>query len=191
VTADIAKLATDACRPPAGTALDFLASGATLRPNRWRALGVEGGGGYRLLLRSDFDCLMRRIPATIAVSAAGATGGRCASTTCRSAGVAGGRAARRGQGLRGRSFAFDNPRIASDWAAWKTRESPAAGFDPAHNFNRILTMAVPADEPKWSKTISFATFCADGAASKQNNANAAPFLQQSRSARHSLRGAFR
>lgn len=159
VPAAIAKLAIDAWRLPAGTALDFFANGAAPR-----ALGgvhlVEGGDGYRhQVLRSDFDCLMRRMPVTVASSVANAGGQPIRANNvpfcrvCREwlEGVLRGTQ----QVHAGERISLDTQRIAYDWVSWKTHEKPAAGFDPARNFNRVHMMAVPADEPKWSLTVTY------------------------------------
>jgi hypothetical protein len=159
VPADIAKQAVDAWRLPAGTALDFFPSGTAPA-----ALGgvhlVEGGDGYRhQVLRSDFDCLMRRMPVTVAVSVANSVGRPIRADNvpfcrvCREWLEAVLRGAR--QVHAGESIRLDTQRIAYDWVNWKTSEQPAAGFDPTRNFNRAHTMVVPADEPKWSMTINY------------------------------------
>jgi len=159
VPADFAKQVLADWRLPAGTALDFFASGAAPA-----ALGgvhlVEGGDGFRhQVLRSDFDCLMRRMPVTVAAAVPNAAG-----QPIRAAGVPFCRVCRewletvlRGaaQVSAGEGIRLETQRIAYDWVSWKTREEPAAGFTPTTNFNRVHTMAVPAGEPKWSMTIGY------------------------------------
>lgn len=159
VPADIVQRVINEWRLPAGTAIDFFANGAA--PG---ALGgvhlVEGGDGYRhQVLRCDFDCLMRRMPVTVAASVI-AAGGR----TIRVDGVRFCRVCRewleavlRGtqQVRAGESIRLDTQRIGYDWVSWHAREQPAAGFDPARNFNRVHTMPVPADEPKWSMSVTY------------------------------------
>ena len=146
-------------RLPAGTAFDFFASGTL--PG---ALGgvnlVEGGDGYRQqVLRSDFDCLMRRMPVTTAVAVTGAAGQPIRDgnvpfcRVCRQwleAVLRGTQQVHAGERIR-----LDSQRIGYDWVSWKTRESPPAGFTATGNFHRVHTVTVPADEPRWSMTISY------------------------------------
>lgn len=157
--ADLVKQALGAWRLPAGTALDFFANGAPLGAAGGVHL-VEGGDGYRhQVLRSDFDCLMRRMPATVAASVPNAAGQpvRAANApfcrVCREWLEAVLRGTQ--QVHAGDRIVLNSQRIAYDWVSWKTRESPAQGFDPRRAFNRVHTLNVPADEPKWSMTIAY------------------------------------
>ena len=159
VPPDIAKQALATWRLPASTALDFFASGAALGAPGSIHL-VEGGDGYRQqVLRSDFDCLMRRMPVTTATSIPNVAGQpiRAANVpfcrVCREWLEAAQRGA--AQVYVGDRIRLDNQRIAYDWVNWNTRESPAVGFDPGRAFNRVHTMTVPADEPKWSIAVSY------------------------------------
>ena len=155
----VAAMAIAGWRLPAGTAFDFFASGTL--PG---ALGgvnlVEGGDGYRQqVLRSDFDCLMRRMPVTTAVAVTGAAGQPIRDgnvpfcRVCRQwleAVLRGTQQVHAGERIR-----LDSQRIGYDWVSWKTRESPPAGFTATGNFHRVHTVTVPADEPRWSMTISY------------------------------------
>ena len=158
VPADLATQVLAAWRLPDGTALDFAASGSQPGPLGGVHL-VEGGDGYRhQVLRSDFDCLMRRMPVTVAVSVTGATGQpvRASVAFCRvcrewlEAVLRGGQRVAVSDGVR-----LETQRIGYDWVHWNTREEPVSGFDPAHTFSRVHTMAVPAGEPKWSMTVGY------------------------------------
>jgi hypothetical protein len=141
------------------TPLDFFSNGA--QPG---GIGdvhlVEGGDGYRHnVLRSNFDCIMRRIPSPVAATltpAPPAAPVRANVAFCRvchewlQSVVRGGRDVRPGAAVR-----LDTQRIAFDWVSWKTREQPAA-FAPRTAFQQTLTLAVPATEPQWSMTVKYA-----------------------------------
>jgi hypothetical protein len=158
VPADIAARAIAEWRLPANWALDFYSNGAP--PGAIVGVHlVEGGGGFRhRVLRSDFDCLMRRIPSAVAAMIPNPAPQRIRGTVrfcrvCREwlEGVLrGNRTVRLGAGVR-----LDTQRIGYDWVNWKVQEQPAAGFDPGHAFQRVYSMAVPADEPAWSMNVSY------------------------------------
>jgi hypothetical protein len=131
VPADLANQALADWRLPAGTPLDFVANGAPQG-----ALGrvhlVEGGDGFRrLVVRSDFDCLMRRMPVTVAASVTNAAGQpvRADVPFCRvclewlQGVLLGARNVSVGTNAR-----LDTQRILYDWVSWGTR-GPAAGHE--------------------------------------------------------------
>ena len=156
---DLVKQAIRQFRLPANTKLDFFAQGAT--PG---AIGgvhlVEGGDGYRnLVLRSDFDCLMRRLPVTTALAVTGATGKpvRADVPFCRvcrewlEAVVAG-----KQHFSVGGAITIGTQQLCYDRVSWNTREKPATNFNPRQAFHRVHTMTtVPSGEPQWSVTIDY------------------------------------
>jgi len=138
--------------------LDFYSNGAP-PANPGGVHLVEGGDGYRHnVMRSDFDCLMRRMPSSVATTltpAPAAAPVRASVPFCRVCSewlqsvVRGGRDVRPGDGVR-----LDTQRILFDWINWANNQPTA--FAARSPFNQTHTLAVPATEPKWSMTVNYA-----------------------------------
>jgi hypothetical protein len=159
VPADIAQSVVLYWRLALFSKLDFYSNGATPVVFGSAHL-VEGGDGYRHnVMRSDFDCLMRRMPSPVATTLTPAPAPasiRASVPFCRVCSewlqsvVRGGRDVRPGAIVR-----LDTQRIGFDWVDWKNKQQPAA-FGATTPFNQALTLAVPTTEPQWSMTVTYA-----------------------------------